>query len=372
MMSDNAGLSGVIAGSTAISTVEKEGTGLHYRGFSIQDLAENASFEEVVYLLLYSKLPSSTQLAGYEDTLVNFRRLQPRMRSLLELIPFRCHPMDVIRTCTSFLGCLEPEGGSAKPGDIATHLIAKFPALLNYWFHFHYNGVKIQTESDEMSTAKYFLRLLHQKGPDNLFVMALNSSLILYAEHEFNASTFAARVTSATLSDTYSSFCTAIGTLRGPLHGGANEEVYNLLNRFTNPREAEIMVKEMLMNKKVIMGFGHRIYKNGDPRSVIMKTWAKKLSEHTGNSQLYDTAEAIEAVMKSEKNLLPNLDFYSAVVYTLCGIRPRMFTPLFVLARTAGWTAHIIEQRANNKLIRPIAEYVGPQPQSFIPLDKRH
>ncbi|MFW0089415.1 MAG: citrate/2-methylcitrate synthase [Coxiella endosymbiont of Haemaphysalis japonica] len=365
------GLAGIIAGQSGICTVGQKEVGLRYRGYPIEDLAENASFEEVAYLLIYGKLPNRKELNDYQNTLLKLRSLPEALKLVLEQIPEHSHPMDVLRSGCSFLGCLEPETGSHTAVEIANRLIAIFPAMLFYWYHFQKNNVRINTALSTLSTASYFLCLLHNKEPNLLQARILEISMILYAEHEFNASTFAARITAATLSDFYSAVCSAIGALRGPLHGGANEEAYKLIHRFKDPDEVEIKIKKMLERKELIMGFGHRVYKTSDPRSAIIKVWSKKLSTQSNNMHLFSISERIEKVMWKEKKLFPNLDFYSALAYASCNIPMEMFTPLFVMSRITGWAAHIIEQRENNKLIRPLSEYIGPAPRVYTPLNKR-
>jgi 2-methylcitrate synthase len=365
------GLAGVIAGTSAICAVGQEGVGLHYRGFSIEDLAHHASFEEVAFLLLYSELPTENELKKFKNKLKENRGLPASLETVLEQIPKSTHPMDVLRTGCSFLGNIEPENNKNSDADIAIRLLSVFPPILLYWYHFAEKGKRIDTQLDDDSIASYFLHLLYQSKPDKSQVHMLNASLILYAEHEFNASTFAARVISATLSDFYSAICGAIGALRGPLHGGANEKAFHLISQFENAEEAEKQLRKMLANKQLVMGFGHRVYKRCDPRSDIIKSWSKKLSKTYNNNALYPVSERIEKVMWDEKKLFPNLDFYSATAYALCNIPTKMFTPIFVVARTAGWSAHILEQRENNKLIRPLSEYTGPAPREFIPINKR-
>lgn len=366
-----AGLAGIIAGETAISTVGKEGMGLNYRGYSIHELAEHASFEEVAYLLIRGRLPTQQQLKNYIKELVQLRNLPKPLCDVLELMPAETHPMDVLRTGCSMLGTIEPETDRHDQFAIADRLLAIFPGILLYWYHFHKNNKRISTDVADQSIAGYFLHLLHGKEPDQLLEKAMNVSLILYAEHEFNASTFAARVTASTGSDFYSAICSAIGTLRGALHGGANEQAMELIESFTNPDDAQTHLHEMLRNKILIMGFGHRVYKTSDPRSDIIKKWSKSLSEHVDDKVLYPISESIEKVMWEEKRLFPNLDFYSASTYHFCNIPTNMFTPIFVFARTAGWAAHIIEQRKNNKLIRPLAEYLGPATRPYVPIEQR-
>jgi len=371
----NKGLAGVIAGDSAIATVGLQGIGLNYRGYRIQDLAENCIFEEVAYLLLYSKLPTITELTTFSQRLASLRDLPKTLTDVLERIPGEAHPMDVLRTGCSFLGNIEPESESHNQNNVSERLIASFGSMLLYWYHFNVNNIRIGTQTDmNDSTAKHFLKLLHNDGkePDELLVKAVDVSLILYAEHEFAASTFVARSTASTLADFYSSICAAIGTLRGPLHGGANEAAMNLISKFKTPDEAERGLLGMLANKQLIMGFGHRVYRKEDPRSPIIKSFAKKLSQTKfGNKELFEISERIEQVMLRERKLFPNLDFYSAYVYHSCGIPTNFFTPVFVISRTTGWSAHIFEQRSNNKLIRPSSNYIGPDTQNFIPIRSR-
>jgi 2-methylcitrate synthase len=365
------GLAGVVAGQTAISTVGKEGVGLTYRGYSISDLAEQATFEEVAFLLLYGRLPNPNELDAYRKRLVSLRSLPAALRTVLEQLPSTTHPMDVMRTGCSALGCLEPEGAGRDQYAVADRLLASFPSMLLYWYQFQTTGKRIETQTPDLSMAAHFLNLLLGKPADEMRVRALDASFILYAEHEFNASTFTARTTASTLADFYSAITSGIGALRGPLHGGANEEAMALIERFKTPDEAEAGLKEMLVRKELIMGFGHRVYRTSDPRSPVIKEWARKLGAAAGDKQIYPISERIEAIMWREKKLFPNLDFYSASAYHFCGIPTPMFTPLFVIARTSGWAAHIIEQRGNNRLIRPTAEYIGPEPRPFLAIDKR-
>lgn len=359
------GLAGVIAGQTAISTVESLGSGLFYRGYAIEELAEHACFETVAHLLIHGELPDTQQLSEYKTKLKSMRELPAALKHVLEQLPASANPMDVMRTGCSVLGTLEAEAHHGMTEEIADRLIASFSSMLLYWHHYHQNSTRIDTQSEQDSVAGHFLHLLHGKIPNPLEQRAIDVSLILYAEHEFNASTFAARITTSTLSDIYSAICTAIGTLRGPLHGGANEAAMELINRFQNADQAEKGILTLLTNKKLIMGFGHRVYRDGDPRSPIIKTWSKKLAEANDDDTLFKVSERIEAVMQREKNLFPNLDFYSASAYHFCNIPHSFFTPLFVIARTSGWAAHVIEQRRDNRLIRPSAEYTGPAPQPY-------
>lgn len=377
MAQKTGGLAGVVAGQSAIATVGK-GMGLNYRGYSIEDLAEKASFEETAYLLIEGELPTASQLSSFTDELITLRHMPNILKTVLENIPKNAHPMDVLRTGCSMLGTLEPENDFnfkfTEQKQIAKRLLALFPAMLCYWYQFHQAGKRIDTQlagESENSIAGYFLTMLLNKKPDDLQRQAVDVSLTLYAEHEFNASTFVARTTAATLSDFYSAVTAAIGTLRGPLHGGANEAAMALIEKFHSPEEATLGLQTMLANKDKIMGFGHRVYTVCDPRSNIIKVWAKRLSDQAGDKVLYPVSEAIEKVMWDEKKLFPNLDFYSASAYHFCGIPTDMFTPVFVISRITGWAAHIIEQRSNNKLIRPDSEYIGPEPRDFIHIEQR-
>lgn len=365
------GLAGLVVGDTAICTVGKAGLGLTYRGYDIHDLAKHAEFEEAAYLLIYGKLPSQSELASYKKKLMSYREIPQALKSVLETIPADTHPMDVLRTACSMLGNLEPEIQTNTQENIADRLLAATPGMLLYWYHFHKDGNRISTYTDEPLLAGHFLHLLHGKNPNKLAEETMNVSLILYAEHEFNASTFAARVTTSTLSDFYSAIVAGIGTLRGPLHGGANEAAMELIEKFKTPDEAEAGLRKMLAAKEKIMGFGHRVYKISDPRSDIIKKYSEQLSKKAKDGYLYPVSERIEKIMWDEKKLFPNADFYSATAYHFCGIPTFMFTPIFVMSRISGWSSHIIEQRKDNRLIRPDANYTGPQPTAFIAITER-
>ena len=365
------GLAGVTAGRTDICTVGKEGAGLTYRGYDIHDLADNAGFEEVAHLLHHDHLPNARELAGYRDRLKSLRALPGALTQTLEAIPADTHPMDVLRTGCSVLGNLEPEGEFAGQRDVADRLLAAFPSILMYWHRFHTDGKRIDTATDDDSVAGHFLHLLHDAPPSELHRRTLDTSLILYAEHEFNASTFTARVIAATLSDFHSAITGAIGALRGPLHGGANEAAMELIERFDSAEDAEQGVRDMLARRELIMGFGHRVYTSSDPRNAVNKRMSKRLADEAGDERLYPVSEAIERVMWEEKKLFANADFYSASMYHFMGIPTCLFTPIFVCSRITGWSAHVFEQRADNKLIRPAADYTGPGLRSWAPLAER-
>lgn len=371
MVSNTAGLAGISAGESAIATVGQAGKGLNYRGYSIDDLAAHATFEEVAFLLNYGKLPTQSELTNYTKKLVSLRRIPDLLKTVLKLIPKNTHPMDVLRTACSMLGTLEPENDFSQQHLIADRLLALFPGIMCYWYAYHFEGKEIQDDTEESTTGGHFLALLHGRTPTDLERDLVNVSLILYAEHEFNASTFAARVTAATLSDFYSAITSAIGTLRGPLHGGANEAAMALLEQFADPFQAEQGLMEMLARKDKIMGFGHRVYKDSDPRSDIIKNWSKKIASAKQDERLYLISEKIEQVMRREKNLFPNLDFYSASAYHYCNIPTSLFTPIFVMSRITGWSAHVFEQREDNRLIRPVSDYTGPAPRPFVAINER-
>jgi 2-methylcitrate synthase len=365
------GLRGQSAGSTAICTVGKQGVGLTYRGYTIEELAEKASFEEVAYLLLYGSLPKHSELDDFRSRLRSARGLPQPLKDALERIPPDAHPMDVLRTGCSMLGTLEPEKSFGDQDRVAERLLALFPSILLYWYHFSTAKKRVATETDTDSVSGHFLALLHGRTASQIAQKALDASMVLYAEHEFNASTFACRVCAATLSDFYSCITSAIGTLRGPLHGGANEAAMELVQRYRTPAEARAGVLEMLNRKEKIMGFGHAVYKSCDPRNAINKAWSSKLSSTAVDGYLFQVSDAVEQLMKEQKNLFANADFYSATLYHFLGIPTPHFTPLFVMSRITGWSAHLKEQRQNNKLIRPSADYIGPEVRPFVPIERR-
>lgn len=365
------GLAGIVAGDSAICLCGVEDQSLRYRGYSIEDLTTNGSFEEVAWLLLRGELPTKSQLKDYKEQLAKLRELPPILKQILQKIPAQTNMMDVLRTGCSVLGNLEPETPQTPQFAIADRLIASFGSMLLYWNKFHETGKEISLQTNEDSVAGHLLHLILGKSPSELHRKCLDVSLILYAEHEFNASTFTVRTIASTLPDFYSAICGGIGALRGPLHGGANEWAMTLIEKFANPNDAEKGIKEMLAQKQLVMGFGHRVYTTSDPRSAIIKKWAEKLSKEAKDGYYYPIAERIEKVMWDEKKLFPNLDFYSALAYHFSGIPTPMFTPLFVMSRISGWSAHLFEQRANNKLIRPISNYIGVDSRPWKPIEKR-
>ena len=366
-----AGLRGQVAGKTALSTVGKSGAGLTYRGYDVQDLAENCQFEEVAYLIFFGELPTSEQLAAYKAKLKSLRVLPQALKEVLERIPADSHPMDVMRTGVSMLGNLETEQSFDQQQDVADRILATLPAIICYWYRYSHDGVRIDENTDDDSIGAQFLHLLHGKKPNQLHEQVMNVSLILYAEHEFNASTFTARVCASTLSDLHSCITGAIGSLRGPLHGGANEAAMDMIENWKSPEEAEREMLGMLERKEKIMGFGHAIYKDNDPRNGSIKQWSEKLAKDVGDTVLYPVSVRCEEVMWREKKLFCNADFFHASAYHFMGIPTKLFTPIFVMSRVTGWAAHVMEQRADNRIIRPSADYTGPELRKVVPIAER-
>ena len=368
---DGAGLRGQVAGKTALSTVGKEGKGLTYRGFAIEELAEKATFEEVAYMLLYGNLPNQSEYDSYSAKLKSYRALPVELKEVLERIPASAHPMDVMRTGCSMLGNLEPEGDFSNQNDTADRILASFASIITYWYRYSHDGVRVETETEHATIGGHFLSLLTGQEPSEDHARALDVSLILYAEHGFNASTFTARTCASTLSDMHSCITAGIGTLRGPLHGGANEAAMEMIEKYSDREQAKAGVLDLLANKEKIMGFGHAVYKTEDPRNAIIKIWAEKLSKLSNDATLYEVSDEIERVMDEEKGMFANTDFFMASAYHYLGIPTAIFTPLFVIGRTSGWAANVMEQRADNRIIRPSEEYIGPDNSVWVDMSDR-
>jgi 2-methylcitrate synthase len=366
-----AGLRGQAAGQTAICTVGAEGNSLRYRGYDIVELGEQSSFNEVAYMILQGELPTHAELDAFRGRLANRRKLPAALCEVLEKIPADAHPMDVMRTGCSFLGNIEPEGDFSNQQDVAERLLALFPAMVVYWYRFSHDGVRVDMDTGEDGIGAHFLHLLHGESPNALWARVMDVSLILYAEHEFNASTFTARVCASTLSDLHSCITAAIGSLRGPLHGGANEKAMDMLAQYASPEEAEADVLRKLATRELIMGFGHAVYRKRDPRNAIIKEWSRQLAEQVGDTVLFAVSDTVERVMKEQKNMFANADFFHASAYNFMGIPTKLFTPIFVMSRITGWAAHCFEQRANNRIIRPGADYTGPPDRDYVPIGAR-